>query len=168
MLDKDLSFLSYTFDGSFVGEFTAAVTKYEHEHIEGAYRASWTFDELDGVVTEATLRAWFRNKMMSRIDVRYRGNLAWSGFVWEMELELGSVVLKKDMTDVVNTVAVKYQAVDSAGDPDGDPVYAELDDEGHIWIVHSESVVLYGSHEELMDSDGGEDEAVERANVTLQ
>jgi len=184
MRDSDLSFLSYTFDGEFIGEFTSAVTGYEQEYIEGPYRASWVFEQGD-TLGESALRGWFNNRMMSQVIVKYRGEEVWAGFVWEMELELGNVVLKKDMTDVVNVAAIKYQPMvynEETGkyEPDGDEIFVKIDangdpispddddTEGGIWVTHAESIKLYGWHEEILSSDGTAEEAIERAESTLQ
>jgi hypothetical protein len=172
-LDSELSMYAYTFDGTLAGEFTSAVSNLEIEHIEGPYRASWRFEEGDGVSRQA-LRAWFYNRLMYRIVIAYKGVEVWSGYVWEMELEMGRLVLKRSMTDMGNAITCTHMQDNDFGFidlqysesllPDG----VVMDSADSAWALVTESITQYGRQERVLNSNGSDGEALELALVSLE
>lgn len=162
-IDPELSVHSYTFDGNFDGDITSAISDLELENVEGAYRASWSFDGEQ--ISEGGLRAWFYNRLMYQIKIIYGGQNVWSGYVWEMELLIGKLSFKRSMTEMANVLAATYSS-------DGDLAYVEfdgsasdlpsgtsVDENDSVWLSANESVTQYGRHEQVLDSNGSVDEA---------
>ncbi len=167
MSDPDLAFFVYTFNGDFIGEFTNHVRNYEHEHIEGPYRASWVFEQEEGVTQRYILENWFDSRIMNQVEVRYKGATCWKGFIWELELQVGKVIRTKSMTDVANAVIAKNPeySEDEGNDPYIDFYHAgvDYDDNSSYWMVNKTSIAEYGRHEELLTSNGSDGEALELA-----
>lgn len=151
-MDQPPALFAYRLDGTFVGRFDGAVTNYAQEIEEGDKRATWYFEDVD----PRALRAWFDNRLMWRIDARHDGDVVFRGYIWEMELWLDGLRLRKSMADVANAVLVEW--TDLAGD-----TYRT------DWYEHEESINQYGRWERVVQSNSVvEDEAIGRALGELQ
>ncbi|WP_455218507.1 hypothetical protein [Kaarinaea lacus] len=172
MVDPDLAFFAYTFDGRFLGEFTNAVSQYEHEHIEGPYRASWTFEEGEEGASASDLQSWFNSNLMCQISVRYKGAQCWRGYVWEMELFQGKTLRNKSMNDFANAVAIKNPeySEDEGNDAwiDFENADVDFDPLATMWHLNNISINEYGRMEEVLSSNGSDGEALKYAISYLE
>ena len=148
--------LIYNRNGEFVGNPTAGIREYYHEHMEGPYIAEFVLESGEGGVDDEGLRAWFTNRLMWQLATEYEGTEVWRGYIWEMELEMGGEVRTKSMHDAANAVKTRYT------NSSGDVVHTG-------WYTHEESILEYGVKERIVTSSSESlEEAQERAQVELQ
>ena len=147
---------AYNRDGSLIESLTAGVSEYQHEHIEGAYIASFSLVSGDGSIDDDRLRHWFDTRLMTEISTVFDGREVWRGFVWEMQLELNGELGVKSMENVANATKTRYT------NTSGNIVHTG-------WKLHPTSIETYGRKERILSvSSESLEEADERANVELQ
>jgi hypothetical protein len=150
-----LSFRAYHLDGTFWGEPTSGILEYEQEHTEGPYMAKFLFRSGESGVGDTGLKSWFRNRLMTEIQVLFNGVDEWRGYVWEMELELDGKIRIKSMADMANAVKCRYT------NTDGNSIFTG-------WSYNSESIARYGRKEKIVSSNSSSgSEAEERAEAEL-
>ena len=151
-----LAHRTYHRDGTFWGEPTSGVMEYEQEHMEGPYMAKFVFKSGEQGVTDAGLKGWFNNRLMTQFETVFDGLVRWRGFIWEMELEFDGEVRIKSMDDMANAVKCSYTNSDG-------------DESRTAWVTNEESITRYGTKERIVSSSSSSSaEATERAEVELQ
>lgn len=143
MRDDGLSFFALNRAGLFVSEFTTAVTRYQHEYMEGPYRAEFDLVVGEGA-TDKLIDEWFNSRLTLPIEVHKEGVLVWRGFVYEMEHYRRGVLRKKTCDGLANVVKVQFNDEFH----DGETRYSE-------WYKNQASIDLYGSWESIVQHEGG-------------
>ena len=162
-----LAHRTYHRDGTFWGEPTSGVIEYEQEHMEGPYMAKFIFKSGEKGVTDAGLKGWFNNKLMSQFETVFDGVVVWKGFVWEMELEMNGEVRIKSMEDVANAVKCSYTYTITV--VDGLEEKEVSVDAWTDWFTNEESRERFGTKERIVSSSSSSSgEADERAEVEVQ
>lgn len=139
------------------GNFAPSTQRYEHEWLEGPYRASWTFQAGQNGITRDDLLVWFNERMLYEVDEIWQGALTWRGVIWSMELVLNGMAVQTSADEFANAIKIQYT----------DPETNAPDHTG--WFTHDESIARYGRFERIIAIQSySQDEAEQRAADELR
>ena len=151
------------------GEFSAGVTDYRQQWLEGPAEASWYFELPDG----SGVQSWFNSYFMNQVRVYEGASEIWRGWVWTMEAITPGGTLYGSMGDVNNRI--KVRRTNSEGKTDYRPkeLFTGGSPGGEEWTVpawasHQKSVDTYGPLEYIAStSTTDSDEAEAYARMLL-
>ena len=156
-MTRTISHRSFHLDGTFWGEPTKGVLEYEQEHIEGPHMAKFVLKSGENGVTDAGLKGWFKNRLMTEFATTFDGIERWRGYVWEMELDLNGKRRVKSMAKFANAVKTRYT------NTEGDSIHTGF------FVESDASIERYGRKEKIVTSSSSSgDEAEERAEAELR
>jgi len=157
-----LNFLSASREGDRRGEFTDAVLDYSHEIREGPYECSWRFETghefsrinpyHEMIMDQNIMRVWFNNYMMTQVETRYAGKIAWRGYIVKMIMNYDGYLISADATQMANTVKCSYQYESTIAGTD--PVQTETQTLWTPWYYNEYSLNNYGNWERAITYDG--------------
>jgi hypothetical protein len=145
-----LTFFRYDRTGqNLLGEFSAGVTDYRQQWIEGPAEASWSFELPDG----SGVQSWYNANFMNQIRVFEGASEIWRGWVWSQEAITPGGTFYASMGNVNNRIKVKRTTSDGAVDYRPKEPFEDSDFYTvPIWAVHQKSVDTYGPLEYVADT----------------